>query len=802
MNIPKISKVLNITKPTFDYNDVYKIKFYFTKKLHNSFHIVNAQAFDTESSNGFQLKGTNEVVGFDQEKYDNGVINEINNVFDEDTAYKLIIDDAKPVGIIYLWTYAIEDGQGGVIVFAGRTWDDYLTFQYKLNQEIKRQSVFGFDSVDRVFEEFEANASKNRCYNHIFVHNLGHDWQFMRSIFNDEFSNSKRKGGSVFARKARKPMKAGMNLNGVNVTYHDTAVLSQKSLKNLAKDCVNCPLEKLDDFDYLTIKTPLDTLTDEELHYACNDVLILVYYIEDEREKAGSIEEIAITQTGKVRKVCKERVCAQNKDWEYNCSLISKSYTPDEFALRVQLYQGGYTHANSFYVGDVVYCHAYDFASSYPSCCCNGRFPIFGYDECSVDEFDELEQQDIEDCEYRWFAKIKLYNVRSILLNTYWSFSKAIDIKDAVVDNGRIVECSEMTIVAMDLDWYTFKKAYAFDDFEVLKLEKGIADYLPTELVTTMLDYYAKKTSLKGLDDRLSEYQESKEFINAGSYGVFCYKQFSDQISFKDGDWQTESLDENGDEMFYDLVQEISETGLFGFYDIGITISALARKRLWDLVSGWSDNEERSKMIGSFSGLDERCVYMDTDSLKGCFTDEDTKAIESYNEWIVERCRKAADYHGISIEMYRPKTIKGKSKQLGILEQEPSGNLKTLGAKRYVVEHDGEFECTIAGLPKYAGKAKIKSFDDFTNNTLWTTKESGKVCVYYNDNQDELKWIGRDGETYISNDKYGVCLKPVTFDMRLSDEFYNFLKMLVGLNAEALSDRTTPAFFAKKVRNM
>ena len=152
--------------------------------------------------------------------------------------------------------------------------------------------------------------------------------------------------------------------------------------------------------------------------------------------------------------------------------------------------------------------------------------------------------------------------------------------------------------------------------------------------------------------------------------------------------------------------------------------------------------------------------------------------------------------------MYRPKTISGKSKQLGILEQEESGNLKTLGAKRYVVEHDGEFECTIAGLPKSAGKAKIKSFDDFTNNTLWTTKESGKVCVYYNDNQDELKWVGRDGDTYTSNDKYGVCLKPVTFDMRLSDEFYNFLKMLVGLNAEALSERTTPAFFAKKVRNM
>ena len=41
-----------------------------------------------------------------------------------------------------------------------------------------------------------------------------------------------------------------------------------------------------------------------------------------------------------------------------------------------------------------------------------------------------------------------------------------------------------------------------------------------------------------------------------------------------------------------------------------------------------------------------------------------------------------------------------------------------------------------------------------------------------------MEWTGRDGKIYFSNDKYGVCLKPVTFDLSMSDEFVTFLNLL------------------------
>ena len=128
---------------------------------------------------------------------------------------------------------------------------------------------------------------------------------------------------------------------------------------------------------------------------------------------------------------------------------------------------------------------------------------------------------------------------------------------------------------------------------------------------------------------------------------------------------------------------------------------------------------------------------------------------------------------------------------------EGQAKLKFLGAKRYVTEEDGVMKCTIAGLPKKAGREKIKSFDDFNNNTLWTTAESRKVCCYYNDNQVEgLEWVGRDGESYFSTDKYGVCLKPVTFDLSMSDEFVQFLNFLFTgkLETNDITQTVTPKY--------
>ena len=333
----------NINKTSFDtWDALYDIKFAFTKGKYHTMNCQNIIAFDTESTNGFQIPENNIVIGFDQEKYDKGLVNTHNKLpeeidyNDEFVKYMLLIDKCKPVGLMYFWQLAIEDGDGSIKTFMGRTWEDFNLFQYKLSDEVKRQSVFGKSCIDRDFETDKAKESADRINLHVYVHNLGHDWQFMRSMYNNNFAFSRANKGNVFARKARKPMKAVMNINSARVIFHDTASLAQKSLKDWAKDCPNCPLEKLDDFDYLTVKTPLDNLTAEEIHYGINDVLIIVYCVEYERNEYKKLKDIPITATGKVRRVCQERICKANPTWSSNCSGIAKGYTPVEYKKRIQ----------------------------------------------------------------------------------------------------------------------------------------------------------------------------------------------------------------------------------------------------------------------------------------------------------------------------------------------------------------------------------------------------------------------------------------------------------------------------------
>lgn len=786
----KIRQDLCLDNPnTLD--ELYNIKFEFTSGRFSARNLQNLISFDTESANGFlKNDGSNQVVGFNQDKYDRGILKthgrtkEQIDANDEDVRYMYFIDnETTPVGIIYMWQIAIEDGHGGIYTYIGRTWDEYNDFMIRLTNEVKRQSLFGFKCHNRDYEYRRLEKIKTNVNMWIHTHNLGHDFSMMRSLYNDKFDNAKHT--RVFARKNRKPLKATMRLNNVNIIYKDTLTLWQKSLKNVAEDCPNCPIEKLDDFDYLTIKTPKDKLEPLEIKYGIHDCCIIIFALEYEREIYGTVENIPLTATSKIRRILVDKVSMRNPYWAYTCAYITKHYSPEEYRKRIALYAGGYTHGCSLHVGKVGKVYAFDLASSYPSSVCTAYFPTEGYEPCDVSEFEELSKQDVERPKYRWFARFRFTNVRSKLSWSYWSSSKCLDKDNVLEDNGRVRRASMLDFYATDLDYDTFCQAYSWDTMEVLEIEKGRASLLPREFINTILDLYENKTSLKGTD-RESEYIESKVAIN-GCYGNMCLKIIADKIYFDENGWQVRRLDDEGDPMYYELLSDISETKSNVFFDLGIIVSAVSRHRLWQFISHF----------------DSKCWYVDTDSIKVDATEEDLKWIEDWNKWIEKMEDDVAKELQIDPNRFCPLSAKGERKRLGIMEPEYKGkpvNLKYLGAKRYVIEQDGEIECTIAGLPKSAGAKKIKKLSDFDNNTLWTTKESEKVCCYYNDNQPErMEWTGRDGEIYYSDDKYGVCLKPVTFDLSMSEEFVAFLNLLLTgrMDNEDIRDDKVPKYLLK-----
>lgn len=468
-----------------------------------------------------------------------------------------------------------------------------------------------------------------------------------------------------------------------------------------------------------------------------------------------------------------------NKNWAKLCHNITVSYTPDEFKRLVKLFQGGWTHANKMYVGDKVKdVKCFDFASSYPAVMTTRTFPIGQFVQCNTIEFMDLEAQDINHCKYRWYMEVDVTNVRSKLDNSYWSLSKVSDVSGQVVDNGRIFSCTHMRALMTDLDWDTFKQCYDFDDFTVIALYKSEAGYLPTEMIETILDYFQYKTSLKGIPNSESLYVESKQFVNS-IYGVFVTKVIAAIVEFTAKGWENK---EPTDKEFIDMLNQTKEDDSFTIYQVGIWVTAWARHNLFDFIIK----------------LDERVAYCDTDSIKGVFTDEDLKFIEDYNKNIEALENKVAKIIGIDPAKYTAQTSKGKIKRLGVMEREDDcEEFKTLGAKRYVDLVNGEIECTIAGLPKRAAKAKIKSVDDFHDGLVWNTRESEKLIARYEDYQQPCVWTDRDGKTYESDAVFGICLQPTTFDLSIGNEFKHFLTMLqsgiINKNDEFYAD--TPSWF-------
>ena len=765
---------------TFDYDDLKKVEFFFNKSKNKQTICENIITFDIETSNGFRLDN-GDIVGFDMKKYDS----------DED--YRNMIDNAEPQSLLYVWQCSVESKNGDIYTFLGRTWEDYIDFMNALTLEIRRAEIFGGTGFKALSNEYmAAMASHRKTKMYCFIHNFGFEFQHLLNVFKDEFLSKRgTKMDRVFAREARKPMKANICYNGVRTEFHDTLVLVQKPLKKWGED-ENLTVQKLTEPKdyYLPIRTPETPLTDEELDYSENDVVTMVYGMQKYRDKYGCLEKIPLTQTGEVRLKCREKVSLANMDWASLCVVNTKSYTLSFYEKLVRLFSGGWTHGNAAWTNTLLRnIRCFDFASSYPACMTMRTFPIGTFQTANVKDFHKYEKQDLHSptLKYHWFAKIKVSNVESKLSNTFWSLSKSIDIEDPEIDNGRISKAKTFSMFITDLDWDVFKKAYSFDKPVIEELYISESGYLPKELILTILEYYEYKTSLKDVEGSESKYTESKQFVNS-IYGCMVTRDFCDSVKFveesedNDKPWIKTPITA---EEFEDKRDKTSPEKVFGCFQLGCWVTAWARHNLWDAILAEYKLED-----GSVVKFDSKVVYCDTDSCKGMFNDKDLEWFDNYNKNIADIQKMVAEIVGFDPELYCPKTPKGTPKRLGIFAEEDTCiEFKTLGAKRYVdliynkKKGENEIQATIAGLPKKNAAAKLKCVDDFTNELFWNTEESGKLMACYNDNQTRGVWIDRDGNRYdpYKNSfypQYGLCLKPTTFNLKISPEYEQFLTMV------------------------
>ena len=162
-------------------------------------------------------------------------------------------------GIMYIWTFAIYG-----LVTTGRTWEEFI---YLLGV---------------ISDELRLHESRRLV---IYVHNLAYEFQFMRKHF--EWSK-------VFALEERKPVQA---VTPDGIEFRCSYKLSGYSLQKLGDQLTKYKVQKLvGDLDYDKIRHSKTIMTEKEVGYCVNDVMVVVAYIQELIESNGDISKIPLTK--------------------------------------------------------------------------------------------------------------------------------------------------------------------------------------------------------------------------------------------------------------------------------------------------------------------------------------------------------------------------------------------------------------------------------------------------------------------------------------------------------------------------
>ena len=637
--------------------------------------------------------------------------------------------NGEKIAFMYVWMLDIYD-----CTIIGRSWLEFI------------------NTLNIISAHFQLIGKSKRII--VYVHNLAFEFQFIRKYFLWE---------KVFATDKRKPLYA-ITENGIE--FRCSLRLSGYRLEKVGENLRNQIPKLVGDLDYSKIRISTASyqtpLTKEELAYCINDVKIVSEYIREKIEDENGIENIPLTKTGYVRRMCKHRTLHGNGRARYVELMKKLVLTLPEYKTAKNAFAGGFTHANFWYTGKTLYnITSYDFTSSYPSVMIAEKYPMSRGREIkqmTKKQFYEI----IKD--YLCIFEIELLNVKpKCKYESYISESKCFICENAVLNNGRIYSADRIALAITNIDFEIIEKCY---DFEISRFDNFYiyeSDYLPTEFVKCILDLYKIKTTLKDVVGKEEEYMNGKENLNA-CYGMAVTSIIREIIEYNT-DWIENDKLSDG-EISNQLEKENEKKGRFLFYLWGVFVTAYARKNLWDgILSVGADY-----------------VYSDTDSVKILNAEKHKNYFDNYNSRIIEKLKTALKHHGIDETAIEPKTIKGNKKPLGVWDFDGEYiHFKTLGAKRYLTETADGYKMTVAGLSKkdalnyILGKTE-KPFDFFRHGMYIPASSTGKLTHTYIDNyfsETVTDYLGNSGT--VSELSY-IHLESADYRLSMSETYRKFLK--------------------------
>ena len=644
--------------------------------------------------------------------------------------------------VMYIWQFAIN---GHVIV--GRTWSEFV------------------DLIDTLVTERETSKYRRLL---VYVHNLQFELEYIAYLFKFE---------KVFAIDTRKPIYA---ITESGIEFRCSYILTNYSLATWAKNLNKYHIQKLvGDLDYDQIRHYKTPLTAKELDYCIYDVLIVSAGIQEKiDDENGRIYNIPLTCTGYCRRFVRHNClyAGGKQAWrkqfrKYNALMKSLTLTLDEYMQLKRAFQGGFTHASSYFSGELLEdVSSIDFTSSYPFVCLSEQFPMSKGRIVEVHNEEEFEHY--LNC-YCCVFDVKFTDIKPLTdFENYISISKCYLKEKAIENNGRLVSASMICTTITDVDFNIIRKCYTWSDIKIGNFRIYKRGYLPIEIIKSIIELYQKKTTLKGVAGKETEYLVSKGLLNS-IYGMMVTDIVRDIIEFNEGAWST--TDCNPEE---EIEKYNNSRKRFTYFPWGIFVTSYARANLWRGI----------KSIGSNDVRENDYIYSDTDSIKMLHKEKHQAFIDKYNDLCEFKLKRMCEHYGLDYEKeLLPKTIKGETKPLGVFDDDGHYKyFKTLRAKAYVISHDGkDLSLTVSGvnkkiavpylLNKYDNDI-IKVFSAFKNGLELPPEATGKLTHYYLDNEYSGTITDYQGTTVDYYAHGGIYLEKASYVFDLGENYINFLK--------------------------
>ena len=519
-----------------------------------------------------------------------------------------------------------------------------------------------------------------------------------------------------------------------------------KSLSEVAKN--NTTTQKLKgDLDYDLIRTPETPLTDTELQYCINDVAILSELTAVAHEKYTlQGDKIPLTQTGIVRNAVKKSMCptkfVQNKLYDENKPLIGTREQYNTF--RQYAYSGGLTHSNFKYVGALLHnVKCYDLTSAYPYALSTKKYPAG----------DMITVTNPADFKFalshkHYVLKLTLKNLHSKSTHSTISIHKVLKhtLENPVIDNGRIYECTSVTLYATEVDYKNICAVYDFEKsksviHEITYFTKSVK--IPKTMINVMLDWYKRKQILKPYSDdtpeNKKEYGTLKQLVNC-VYGMTCTSLYDDSNT-----WNTEIQDIETTQNDWENTSKTIFNPWYGYY-----CTAYVRERLIECISKYPDY----------------IVQYDTDSIYCLPCPDLDNFVSEINNRVYNECVRTIEF--------------SECWDLGQWDTHPTKDFyvdfECLGSKRYIGKHaDGSIKITFAGanaddIIKQSQEYDIDVFEYIKHIDI-SEIASNKTGAYHFDDTYSATVTDYNGNSYYCTTYGGTTVKNVQFKANLSDMF-------------------------------